>query len=157
MFYTHSYKKNVPLSLRRQESDPNDSRDNSASESPKSTSQDSEKVTRGRRATRPSVEDSKPVKAGTKQTKMEDFSAKAKSGDKDSVVNGSAKTAGRRAGKGGGESEDSSKAAGEETKAQGRKRQASGDEGSTAAKRGKGAAVEGDGKSTGSKRQQSAG
>lgn len=98
------------------------------------------------------------MKVGTKQTKMEDFGAKAKSGDKDSVVNGSAKTTSRRTGRGGGDSEDSSKAAGEQTKGQGRKRQPSGDEGSTAAKRAKGAAVEGDGKTTtGTKRQQTAG
>ena len=150
------------LSLfRQEESDPNDSHDTSTSESPKSASQDSEKSTRGRRGSARSTEDPKPVKAGTKQTKMEDFGTKTKSGDKDSVVNGSAKAGGRRVGKGGaerGDSDESSKAAGEEAKVVSRKRQASGEEGSTAAaKRGKGAAVEGDGKTTGAKRQQAAG
>ncbi|KAK7097021.1 sister chromatid cohesion protein PDS5 homolog A-like [Littorina saxatilis] len=145
-------------SEQEQESDGNDSRDTSSSESPKSATQESEKSSkRGRRTAQASSEDSKPVKAGTKQTKMEDFGTKAKSGDKDSVVNGSAKTGTRRTGRGGGESEEGSKAAGEKGKGQGRKRRASGDDSTVtaaAAKRGK---AETEKKPAGAKRQQAAG
>ncbi|XP_025084821.1 sister chromatid cohesion protein PDS5 homolog A-like [Pomacea canaliculata] len=152
-----------------QDSDANDSRDTSNSESPKpggTQSQDSEKITRskrlgkaeeigGRRTSGSKGEDSsdsaseaKTVKTGTKQTKLEDFSSKTKSGgaDKDSVVNGSSKTVGRRTGRSGaggsshsGPVEGDSKAAtSEQNRPSTRKRRASGEDGGGAGKRGRG-------------------
>ncbi|XP_076468516.1 sister chromatid cohesion protein PDS5 homolog A-like isoform X1 [Babylonia areolata] len=125
-------------------------------------SQESEKAATGNKKGGSASEDSRPVKAGTKQTKLEDFGAKVRGGDKDSVVNGSAKTASRQTGKGGGQSGDSgdsSKAAREQSKTQGRKRQASGDKGSVAptSKRGKEETAEGNKRPAGTKRQQAAG
>lgn len=140
-----------------QESDANDSRDTSTSESPKSgatTSQESDKAagTRGRRGAKSastdsrrassgksedssdSAAESKQPKAGSKQTKMEQFTSKQKTMaaviDKDSVVNGSNKAAARRTaragGGGGGDSSEGDSKAGEQS--QGRKRRASGEE-----------------------------
>ena len=149
----------------RHDSDPNDSQEASTSDSPNPASQESSTdkgTTRtSKRSARSSVDESKPVKAGTKQTKMEDFGTKVKSGDKDSVVNGSAKPVGRQGGKGGGQGEETSKAAGEQNKGQGRKRHASGEEAGAApaAKRGKGSAAEAEGTrkaAAGTKRQQAA-
>ncbi|KAK7496569.1 hypothetical protein BaRGS_00012221, partial [Batillaria attramentaria] len=158
-----------------QESDANDSRDTSMSESPKSgttTSQESEKATtgRGRRAGRAadsrrgsggktedsdSASESKP-RAGSKQTKMDDFAKqRTVAADKDSVVNGSSKGVTRRTGRSGGESgEGDSKAAEEHSKSQARKRQASAEEtaGGTQSKRSRAADVT-EKKQTGAKKQ----
>lgn len=76
------------------------------------------------------------ARAGTRQTRMDDFSARK--GDKDSVVNGAGTRGTRRTGRGGGgEGVEGEGAASPDPKAAGRKRQPSGDEGGGTSKRAK--------------------